>query len=174
MSTLPIFKITIVGDGNVGKTSLIRRYCEGKFEISRAATIGVDFQTKVVHLPSGNVKLSIWDLAGQDHFKPVRRGFYGGSRATALVFDVTNPTSFYNLERWRQEVVEAKAVPNFLLVGNKIDRYHDKDAIPADLYAAYINAPYLSTSALNAEGVEELFSALAILATGENLVNPKA
>ncbi|MGD8605628.1 MAG: Rab family GTPase, partial [Anaerolineales bacterium] len=68
MGKVPVLKVVIVGDANVGKTSLLRRYCEGKFESSRVATIGVDFQTKVVDLPDGQVKLSIWDMAGQEHF----------------------------------------------------------------------------------------------------------
>ena len=64
MEGVPIFKVILLGDGNVGKTSLARRYCEGKFEVSRIMTIGVDFQTKVVNLPGQQVKLSIWDVAG--------------------------------------------------------------------------------------------------------------
>ncbi|HEY5119919.1 MAG TPA: hypothetical protein VII90_10745, partial [Anaerolineales bacterium] len=63
MSDIPLYKVSIAGDEAVGKTSLIRRYCEGKFEESRVATIGVDFQTKVVDRPAGAVKLSIWDMA---------------------------------------------------------------------------------------------------------------
>ena len=72
MTTVPVLKVVIAGDGNVGKTSLIRRYCEGKFEQSRVATIGVDFQTKLVELTGGPVKLSIWDMAGQERFQVMR------------------------------------------------------------------------------------------------------
>ena len=65
MSTsVPLLKIVVAGDGNVGKTSLIRQYCEGRFEQSRVATIGVDFQTKMVEIKGKPVKLSIWDMAG--------------------------------------------------------------------------------------------------------------
>ncbi len=63
------YKVVVAGNGNVGKTSLIRRWCEGKFETSRVMTIGVDFQSKLVQLPEGEVKLSIWDMAGQERFR---------------------------------------------------------------------------------------------------------
>ena len=78
---VPLLKVVIAGDGTVGKTSLVRRYCEGKFQSARIATIGVDFYTQRVALSSGVVKLSIWDMAGQERFGVVRTGFYRGSRA---------------------------------------------------------------------------------------------
>ncbi len=85
MSSFPVLKVIIAGDGEVGKTSLVRRYCEGKFEATRVATIGVDFQTQTVDLPTGTIKLSIWDMAGQDRFQVIRAGFYRGSRSAALI-----------------------------------------------------------------------------------------
>ena len=84
MADIPLLKVVVVGDGAVGKTTLIRRYTEGKFHASRVATIGVDFYTQQVQLPTGMVKLSIWDMAGQDRFEVVRAGFYRGSQAAAL------------------------------------------------------------------------------------------
>ena len=73
MNRVPVLKVVVAGDGAVGKTSLIRRYCEEKFKIARVQTIGVDFQTQTVDLPQGTVKLSIWDMAGQDRFEINRR-----------------------------------------------------------------------------------------------------
>lgn len=121
MGKLPVLKVVIAGDGNVGKTSLVRRYCERKFDTSRIATIGVDFQTHTVDLPSGQVKLSIWDMAGQERFRVVRGGFYRGSLAAALVFDITNPSSLTNLESWYQEISEVAPNQKFIIIGNKID-----------------------------------------------------
>jgi len=65
MASIPLLKVVVAGDGAAGKTSFIRKYSEGKFEDSRVMTIGVDFQTQPAELPSGTVKLSIWDMAGQ-------------------------------------------------------------------------------------------------------------
>ena len=165
MSSIPVLKVVVAGDGNVGKTSLIRRYCEGRFEASRVATIGVDFQTQTVDLPSGRVKLSIWDLAGQDRFQVVRAGFYRGSRAAALVFDLTSFESLEHLSRWRQEILQAVPKIRFVVVGNKTDLPRPPGAQGADAFAARIDALYLESSALDGSGVAATFTALARLAT---------
>ncbi|MEW6717916.1 MAG: Rab family GTPase [Chloroflexota bacterium] len=157
-------KVVIAGDGNVGKTSLIRRYCEGKFETSRVATIGVDFYTQTVTLPDVKVRLSIWDMAGQEHFAILRPGFYRGSKAAALVYDVTEPTSLENLVHWRREILKVVPEESFLLVGNKIDLERVVSFHIAQRFAEVIKAPHIETSALTGEGVDELFNTLARLA----------
>ncbi|MBI3244553.1 MAG: GTP-binding protein [Chloroflexi bacterium] len=159
-------KVVVAGDGNVGKTSLIRQYCEGKFESSRVMTIGVDFQTKRVALPEGEVKLSIWDMAGQERFAVMRSGFYRGSRAAALVFDVTQAASLTNLETWRAEILKVMPDQKFVVVGNKIDLPRDEATQDAANFAAQIGAEYVETSAATGDGVPKLFEALARLAIG--------
>jgi small GTP-binding protein len=161
MQTVPVLKVVVAGDGTVGKTSLIRRYCEGKFEQARVQTIGVDFQTKTVDLPEGTVKLSIWDMAGQARFEVMRAGFYRGSRASALVYDVTSPESFANLSRWREEILDAVQDQTFLIVGNKIDLGRVVTTGEGERFAGSIGASFVETSALSGEGVPVLFEALA-------------
>jgi small GTP-binding protein len=162
MSDIPLFKVSVAGDEAVGKTSLIRRYCEGKFETSRVATIGVDFQTKVVELPAGAVKLSIWDMAGQARFEVVRTGMYRGSRATALVFDLSNLSTLEHLPAWYAEAQANAKGTKILVVGNKLDLTEKRGAGMA--YADSIGAPYVETSAQSGEGVAEMFVTLATLA----------
>lgn len=165
MSTsIPLLKIVVAGDGNVGKTSLIRQYCEGRFEQSRVATIGVDFQTKTVQIKGRTVKLSIWDMAGQIHFQSVRTGFYRGSRTAALVHDVTNPDSLTQLQSWYEEIIAVVPQQRFLVVGNKIDLLDEYDTTEAKKFAAAIRAPYLTTSASTGEGVQKMFLGMALLA----------
>jgi small GTP-binding protein len=164
MSDIPLYKVSIAGDEAVGKTSLIRRYCEGKFEESRAATIGVDFQTKVVDRPAGAVKLSIWDMAGQPRFEVVRTGMYRGSRATALVFDLSNPATLEHLPAWCGEAQTNAKGTKLLVVGNKLDLASERGAGKA--FADSIGAAYVETSAQSGEGVAEMFNALAVLASG--------
>ena len=165
-ASIPLFKVMMIGDGNVGKTSLVRQYCTHKFEESRILTIGVDFQIKQVDLPEGAVKLSIWDIAGQPRFQVVREPFYRGSVAAALVFDLSLPETFDHLDGWLLEI--RQVVPNvrILLVGNKKDLDHQ----PIPGLAAFIqkenSIPYIETSAKTAEGVDEMFKQLARLAKG--------
>lgn len=166
MSSVPVLKVVVAGDGTVGKTSLIRRYCEGKFETTRVATIGVDFQTQTVELPEKTVKLSIWDMAGQERFQAVRAGFYRGSRAAALVYDITVPQTFQDLARWRAEVLEAVPDQLFVIVGNKTDLERVQDRAEAQAFAESIGAPYLETSALDGSGVPALFETLARIGLG--------
>lgn len=163
-TTVPLLKIVVAGDGNVGKTSLIRQYCEGRFEQSRVATIGVDFQTKTVQIKGHTIKLSIWDMAGQIHFQSVRTGLYRGSRTAALVHDVTNPESLAHLQGWYEEIIAIVPQQRFLVVGNKIDLLPGYDISEAKKFAASIQAPYLTTSASSGAGVEKMFLGMAYLA----------
>ncbi|MCX6024752.1 MAG: GTP-binding protein [Chloroflexi bacterium] len=175
MSSIPVFKVVIAGDGAVGKTSLIRRFCEGKFEESRVSTIGVDFQTQRVHLPGGTVKLSIWDMAGQDRFHDIRQGFYRGSRSAALVYDATAPVTLQNLPRWREEILAAVPDLRFVVVANKVDLLTQGMPSPSTsqappsiragrTFAASIGAGFVPTSALSGTNVPQLFEQMAKLA----------
>ena len=166
MPSVPVLKVVVAGDGNVGKTSLIRRFCEGRFESSRVATIGVDFQTQTVDLQTGKVKLSIWDMAGQDRFQVIRTGFYRGSRASALVYDVTDPESFSSLPRWHTEIMDAIQKQPFVVVGNKTDLERVQPRAAAEAFAHSIGATYVETSALDGRGVSDLFESLARLGLG--------
>jgi small GTP-binding protein len=169
VSEIPLLKVVVAGDGTVGKTSLVRRYCEGKFQSARVATIGVDFYTQRVRIAAGSsreqvVKLSIWDMAGQERFGIVRTGFYRGSRAAALVYDVSNLASLGNLKRWRDEVREAVPDVPFVIVGNKVDLKRTVEQRLARAAAKFLGAPYLETSALSGVGVAALFQTMARLA----------
>ena len=161
MASYPLLKVMLLGDGNVGKTSLSRRYCEGKFENSRILTIGVDFQTKVVELPSGAVKLSIWDVAGQPRFQIVRETFYRGCSSAALVCDLTCEESMQHLDDWLKELIQFAPKSKFFVVANKKDLAGSEVPMTAKKFADQHNVPYVITSAATSEGVEELFFELA-------------
>ncbi|MCZ7547180.1 MAG: GTP-binding protein [Anaerolineae bacterium] len=162
--SIPIYKVVVAGDGAVGKTSLIRRFCEGKFEESRVMTIGVDFQTKTVSIRNRVIRLSIWDIAGQERFGSFRDQFYRGARAVALVYDVTRPVTFDNLARWREEIL--KIVPNvpMMLVANKIDKEGVVPAAQAQAWARTLGIPFLQTSAADGRNVDRFFGGLGYLA----------
>ena len=165
MSESQIYKVLLLGDGNVGKTSLVRRFCEGKFEESRILTIGVDFQIKIVRLGERTVRLSIWDVAGQDRFRTFRDQFYAGTLAVALIYDVTSPATFFNLARWRQEILSVVPGVPMVVIGNKKDLGPVVPAGEAEGWAKFEgNMPCLQTSALTGENVEEFFQGLGYLA----------
>jgi small GTP-binding protein len=159
-----VLKILVAGEGNSGKTSLIRRYCEGEFDPYRAHTIGLEFHAKILHLAAGTIKLSIWDLAGQPQFRAIREEFYKGSRVTALVFDLTNRESLLELPVWYNEIIKAVPGQKFLLVGNKNDLKRKIDRALPERFARAIQAPYLETSAKNGYQVKKMFNHLAALA----------
>jgi small GTP-binding protein len=105
-------------------------------------------------------------MAGQDRFEVIRSGFYRGSRAAALVYDVTEPDSFAHLERWRQEIQKAVEQQPFIVIGNKIDLERAQALEEAQVFAQSLGAAHLETSALDGRGVPALFEALAKLGLG--------
>jgi small GTP-binding protein len=163
-ANLPIYKVVVAGDGNVGKTSLVRRYCEGRFEESRVMTLGVDFQTKVVTVGEKTVKLSIWDVAGQERFATFRDAFYGGAQAAALVYDVTSRQSFLNLPRWHDEIQSVVPHVPMVVIGNKADLTSEVSEEEVKAWANQFEMPMLLTSAAKGSNVEEFFTGLAWLA----------
>jgi small GTP-binding protein len=167
LSALPIYKIVLVGDGYVGKTSLVRRYCEGKFEESRIDTLGVDFQTKLVTIDQKTIKLSIWDVAGQERFISFRDTFYRGAHAVALIYDVTSPATFFSLMHWRDEIQSIVPLVPMVVIGNKADLYTIIPPEEARGWATSYDMPFFQSSALTGASVDELFIELAQLAVQE-------
>lgn len=161
--SIPIVKVVIAGDGRVGKTSLVRRYCSGMFEQSRVMTIGVDFHVAQVEVNGRTVKLSIWDIAGQERFGSFRGTFYRGARAVALVYDVTDLISMNNLPLWQAEIQRVTPQARFMVVGNKIDLHRVVPRAQVEAWAASHAFPYVETSALTSVGVTEFFDVLGKL-----------
>lgn len=161
----PIIKVVVAGDANVGKTSLIRRYCTETFEETRAATGGVDFQIKIVEVDGRSVKLSIWDIAGQEQFGAFRDTFYRGAKAVALVYDLTQPATLENLPRWHAEIARICPAAQFVIAGNKSDLERASSREQVEEWAKSMGLHYIETSALTGDNVTELFVALARLAS---------
>ncbi len=158
---LRVLNVAIVGDGFVGKTTLLRRYCIGLFQESRVLTIGVDFQTVVIDLGGQRVKLTVWDIAGQERFAFVRDSFYRGSRAVAMSYDVSDPKSFYDLPRWRDEVWRVVPAALLLVVATKIDLPRAVPRKEAIAFARSLPGPYYETSSLAGIGVERFLLGFA-------------
>jgi Ras-related protein Rab-8A len=161
----PIAKVVIAGDEGVGKTSLIRRYCTGTFEEPHILTTGLDFQLKIVEVNGNSIKLSIWDIAGQERFGAFRDTFYRGAKVVALVYDLMNPVTLDDLPRWHSGVAQICPKAKFVVVGNKLDLGRRVMREQVEEWARSMGLPYMETSALTNEGVDSLFQTLAELAT---------
>ncbi len=159
------FKIVVIGDPSVGKTTLILRYVDNAFRKSYLPTIGVNVSVKKVLIDDKVVSLSFFDVAGQQEFRLMRRSFYQGVDGALIIFDVTNRDSFQNLEHWISDVGQEfpTKVPRGFVVGNKIDRESDRVITKEDgmKIAQKYGLNYVETSAKNGENVNDTFLKLA-------------
>ena len=167
-----LFKVTLLGEGAVGKTSLRRHYLGESFAKDYSMTIGADFATKRIILDQVEYTIVIWDLAGQPRFKEVREAYYRGTKGALLVYDLSRGDSFQMLASWIEELLvnnNNQKIP-MVLVGNKSDlRGSNLKTIPSSFgedYAELLSiwsgfkVPYIETSAQNGENVEPAFETL--------------
>ncbi len=159
-----LFKVVLVGDAEVGKTSLTTRFAYGTFTDGYISTLGVDFIVKSLPLDNYIVKLQAWDTAGQERYAGVRPIYYRGAKGALLVFDITMRQSFVNVDKWYDQIrkFSGNDVP-IILVGNKIDLV-DSRVISTDevqVYAAQKGMPYFETSAKTDYAVNDVFLKLA-------------
>src|SRR5574341_1488470 len=156
----PAIKVTLGGDGSVGKTALIRRLITGQFATTRKMTIGVDFHLYEVQNAT-STRLIVWDVSGQDRFAFTRKAFYRGSKAVGLVYAVSDRQSFDRLVAWRDEIRQVLPFVPLVLVGNKTDLPRQVTFAEGQAVADAWGIPLLETSCVNGNGVREFFTALA-------------
>jgi small GTP-binding protein len=158
-----IFKVILIGDGAVGKTSLVRRYMEGKFEINYLPTIGTQIYTKTIGLAGRKIKLVIWDISGQPAFTSVRSDYYRGARGVILAFDLTRLETYEHLNGWINETKKHTTNPHIVVVGSKSDLELQRKVKQGagEAYASEIHAPYIEASAKEGKNVEKVFAVLA-------------
>ncbi len=161
-----VFKIVVVGDGAVGKTSLIKQWTEGSFRTDYIMTIGSNFAVKSLVIDDKPVKLQIWDLAGQPHFSDVRVLFYKGAMGAMYVYDVSRTDSYDNVLNWDRELTNICGQIPKVLLANKVD-LNDQRKVSSEmgsvLAAKLGDAPYFETSAKSGVGVNEAFEKIAQL-----------
>ena len=161
-----IFKVLLLGNSDVGKSSLILRYVDQVWSDTFVPTIGVDFKVKTLELENKQIKMQIWDTAGQERFRNVISSYFRGSHGIFLIYDITNRDSFKNLENWLIEI-EKNASQNVLkiLIGNKSDLVDDRE-IKKEEGQAFANRngmKFIETSAKMNTNVNEAFETLAKL-----------
>ena len=162
MSAKYIIKIVTLGDSMVGKTSIVYRYFENKFNESQLSTIGIDFKTKYIKVRDASVKVLIWDTAGQEKFRNIAKQYYQGANGVLLVFDVSDRKSFERIGYWLNEIKENNKIDSMyvVIVANKIDLVEKRiiSREEAEKYAEKNNISYFEVSAKTGEGVAEMFN----------------
>lgn len=158
------FKVLFLGEGGVGKTSLLKRYVDGTFTEDMKTTVGVDFASCEVSCDGWEATLQIWDLAGQMHFRDLVSYYFAGGRAAIAVFDITMLTTMDALEGWISRLFEAEGEIPLVIVGNKSDL---RDILPpahpfitqeeGREFAAKYGAPFIEASAKDGIGVSKIF-----------------
>lgn len=114
-------KVLVVGNGSVGKSTMIQRYCKGVFVKEYKKTIGVDFLEKCINFEDEEVRLMIWDTAGQEEFDAITKAYYRGAQACVLAFSTVDHASYAEVPKWRNQVLKECGDIPMVLVQNKID-----------------------------------------------------
>ena len=161
-----IFKIILIGNSGVGKSSILQRYIQKVFQESFASTIGVDFFMKSINIGDKSIKLQLWDTAGTEKFRSITTGYYRGADAAFVVFDLSSKSSFKNLNEWIESYYKYSnpdVEKNVILIGNKSDLI-DKREVSKEEIEKFIkdnNINYFETSAKDGKNIDECFTFIA-------------
>ena len=159
-----LYKIIIIGDAAVGKSNILSRYIKNEFSENQKSTVGVELGIKYIKIKGINTKIQIWDTAGQERYRSITSSYYRGSHGCFIVYDITNETSFENVERWYEHVQKeaGKDIP-IILVGNECDLENERKISneKGQDKAKNLNCPFFETSALSGVNIAEIFDDLA-------------
>lgn len=159
-----LFKLLMIGDAGVGKSSMLLRFTDDSFDDHIQSTIGVDFKVKHMDVNDKRIKVTIWDTAGQERFRTLTSSYYRGAQGVVMVYDVTRRDSFENLDQWLKEV--KLYTPNNgegvvkLLVGNKIDLGDSKREVQREEGESWARSQgmlFLEASAKTKLGIRQCF-----------------
>ncbi len=178
------FKVILLGDYAVGKTSLLNRFLRGEFQPEYIPTIGTEISEKEFRFSSCIIRLMLWDLGGEKEFSEVREEYCANAQAAIIVYDICRPASFKSVEEWymgMSELANSEPKPFFLvkrnvkvaagsaadvpivwLVGNKLDLKENRvvDRSVAEEKAKKLGSNYMEVSAKTGENVDALFTSI--------------
>ena len=156
-----LYKVIIIGDTCVGKSNILSRYLKNEFKEDAKATVGVELGTKFLNIKGTGAKLQIWDTAGQERYRSITSSYYKGSHGCFIVYDITNETSFQNVDKWYEQALkETSKDVSIILVGNKCDLENERK-VPKEKgeeKAKTLNCPFFETSALSKIKIDDIFN----------------
>nr|CAI44552.1 rab_A61 [Paramecium tetraurelia] len=174
-----LFKLLLIGTSGVGKSCMLMRYVDNNFTNNFYNTIGVDFKIKSIFLENKNIKLQIWDTAGQDRFRTITCSYYRGAHGIIIVYDITDRESFDSVKMWMSEIDKyAQEDVIRMLVGNKCD-VDDKRAVSyeeGEALAKQLKLQFIETSAKLSTNIEQSFLTIAknVLEKSQNSIKTES
>mmetsp|Transcript_28685 Transcript_28685/g.33124 ORF Transcript_28685/g.33124 Transcript_28685/m.33124 type:complete len:210 (-) Transcript_28685:42-671(-) len=163
-----VFKYIVIGDSGVGKSCLLMQFTDKRFG-QRDPTIGVEFACKMITVDSTNIKLQVWDTAGQEAYGSITRSYYKAAAGALIVYDITRRKTFENVRKWLNEVREGgSSALQMLLVGNKTDLESIREVSfsEGEALAREFKIGFMETSAKTAQNVDDAF-----MRTAEKIYN---
>ena len=158
---MPTFKLVLVGDGGVGKTTFVKRHITGEFEKKYIATLGVEVHSLVFHTQRGRIRFNVWDTAGQEKFGGLRDGYYIQGQCAVIMFDVTARVTYKSVPNWHRDLVRVCENIPIVLCGNKVDIKDRKVKAKSIVFHRKKNLQYYDLSAKSNYNIEKPFLWLA-------------
>jgi len=164
---VPEFKLVLVGDGGVGKTTFVKRHLTGEFEKKYNATVGVEVHPLQFQTNRGLIVYNVWDTAGQEKFGGLRDGYYIGGQCAIIMFDVTSRITYKNVPNWHKDLIRVCENIPIVLCGNKVDVKDRKVKAKAITFHRKNNMQYYDISARSNYNFEKPFLWLARKLAGD-------
>lgn len=161
------FKLVLIGDGGVGKTTFVKRHLTGEYEKSYIATVGVEVHPLSFFTSRGPICFNVWDTAGQEKLSGLRDGYYIGGQCGIIMFDVTSRITYKNVPKWHRDLVRVCDNIAIVLVGNKVDVKDRKVKAKQITYHRRHNLQYFDVSAKSNYQFEKPFLWLARRLSGD-------
>ena len=165
------FKILLLGESDVGKTSIFKRYLFNNYEEKMMSTIGVELETKILNYNNKNYSITLIDTTGQERFKSITKSYYHMGDGFFIVFDLTNEDSLNAIEEWIDSIRENKENPKIIILGNKDDLKKNRisEEIINNQLEKYKNMIFIKTSAKTNHNIKEAIKKMIDLL--ENNIN---
>ncbi|XP_053274423.1 ras-related protein Rab-3D [Pleuronectes platessa] len=158
-----MFKLLIIGNSSVGKTSFLFRYADDSFTSAFVSTVGIDFKVKTIYRNDKRVKLQIWDTAGQERYRTITTAYYRGAMGFLLMYDITSEDSFCAVQDWATQIkTYSWDNAQVVLVGNKLDLEEERQVQTEDAHrlASELGFEFFEASAKDNVNVKQVFEKL--------------